>query len=263
MVDDEMVVEKEDKLRAWFVRDCDPIDAEIDGLDIGWGGIQRWMTGLLDLESCSRHLDFACGYATFAVQLAWRFPRLHVVGLNIDFEGAHAAARSLVERAGLADRCEFVCADARDMPFPDEAFDSVSCFLGLQDIEIGFGEHGVRDALHEAGRVLKPNGILAVADEFSVERLRELLAPVPSAEMTFHERALDVRWKREIAERAIDLYADGWRGQVRSNDPANGESARAAALERLRAEMERQLAERGAYTPFGPIRLAVARKRLD
>ncbi len=257
------IVERETALRQWFVRNCDPIRGEIDGLDIGWGGVQRWITSVLPLEACQRHLDFACGYATFVAQLAWRFPRLRIVGLNIDFEGPHALAEELVAQAGAADRWEFVRADARRMPFPDGSFDSASCFLGLQDIEIGFGEAGVREALEEATRILKPDGILAVADEFSVERLRDLLGPLPLDEPRFEERALDVRWNREVAERAIELYADGWEAQVRSADPAEKADARAEALARMRDELERQVADRGVYVPFGPIRLAIARRMTD
>jgi len=255
------IVEREDALRRWFVRDCDPIRAAIDGLDIGWGGVQRWITSVLPLETCRRHLDFACGYATFIAQLAWRFPRLIIVGLNIDFEGPHALAEELVARAGAADRCEFVRADARAMPFPDGSFDSASCFVGLQDIEIGFSEAGVREALEEATRVLKPDGTLAVADEYPIERLRDLLDPLPLDVIRLDERELDVRWSREVAERAIELYADGWEAQVRSADPAEKAEARAEALARMREDLERQLAGRGAYVPFEPIRLAIARRK--
>jgi len=254
------IVDREDTLRRWFVRDCDPIRAEIDGLDIGWGSVQRWITSVLPLEMCRRHLDFACGYATFIAELAWRFPRLTIVGLNIDFEGPHALAEELVAQAGAADRCQFVLADARAMPFPDGSFDSASCFLGLQDIAIGFFEAGVRAALEEATRVLKPEGILAVADEFSIERLRDLLDPLPLDVFRVDERELDVHWNRQVAERAIELYADGWGGQVRSGDPAERAAARVEALARMREELERQLADRGFYVPFGPIRLAIARR---
>lgn len=261
MTNKNRISDKEKELRRWFVRDRDRIDAEIDGLDIGWGGVQRWMTSKLPLSASSRHLDFACGYATFIAQLAWRFPQLQIVGLNIDFEGPHALAAKLVVQAGVADRCEFVRADAREMPFPDGSFDSVSCFLGLQDIEIGFGDAGVRAAIEQAARVLKPRGILAIADEFSPERLELLLTPSALNVLTLQERELDTQWNREAAERAIELYADGWQGQVRSGEPAVKERARKQARARMRGDMERQFAKRNFYVPFGPIRLIVARKR--
>jgi len=254
------VIGREESLRRWFTRGCDPIRAQIDGLDIGWGGVQRWITSCLPLSASRRHLDFACGYATFVAQLAWRFPKLRIVGLNIDFEDPHALAKELVEQAGVADRCRFVYADARAMPFPEDSFDAVSCFLGLQDIEIGFGEAGVEAALGESVRVLRPGGTLAVADEFPVQKLEKLLERPRIDSLQCEERELDVRWTREIAERAIELYADGYPAQVRSDNRAVKAKARADALSRMRRNMERQLADRGFYVPFGPIRLAIARK---
>jgi len=254
------ITKREEALRRWFVRDCDPVRAEIDGLDIGWGGVQRWITSVLPLETCRRHLDFACGYATFIAQLAWRFPGLCIVGLNIDFEGPHTLAEELVARAGVTDRCEFVCADARTMPFPNDSFDSASCFLGLQDIEIGFSERGMCNALAEVARVLKPDGILAIADEFPLERLLRLFDRLPLHTLQFDERTLDVRWNRDVAERAIELYANGWAAQVHSDDPGTKAEARAETLARMREEVERQLTERDFYVPFGPIRLVIARK---
>ena len=91
------LIELESALRAWFVRDCDPVGAEVDGLDIGWGGVQRWITSVLPLKTCRRHLDFACGYATFIAQLAWRFPNLKIVaahfgGYKLFDEAEHSLA---------------------------------------------------------------------------------------------------------------------------------------------------------------------------
>ena len=101
---------------------------------------------------------------------------------------------------------------------------------------------------------------LAVADEFPIERLRDLLAPLALDVFHADERELDVRWSREVAERAIELYADGWAAQVRSGDSAESAEARTEALARMREELERQLADRRVYVPFGPIRLAIARR---
>jgi hypothetical protein len=108
--------------------------------------------------------------------------------------------------------------------------------------------------------VLIPGGVLAIADEFPAERLVRLLGPLPLTRVELHERALDVRWSRAVAQRAIRLYADGWEQQVRSGDDAEKEQMRAAVLEQLCAGMEAQLAAKEYYVPFGPIRLAVARK---
>jgi ubiquinone/menaquinone biosynthesis C-methylase UbiE len=230
----------------------------IDGLDIGCGGVQRWATSIIPDLGSGRHLDFACGYATFLAELGWRFPNAKLVGLNIDFRGAHAWARDLLEQAGVG--AELVEADARDMPFPDASFDSASCFMGLQDIELAFGERGLGDALRESTRVLRPGGTLCLLDEYTFDRYDALLRPFDVTVDTRDERGLDVKWDRETAEHAIELYTDGWLEQRRLGQPEVSRSAAADYAESLRTEAESQLSARGYYVPFGPVRMVVCRK---
>jgi SAM-dependent methyltransferase len=142
---DAAVIEPEEWLREWFTQECDPVRKIADGLDIGWGGVQRWATGQISLPAEGPHLDVACGYATFLAQLGWRFPGARLVGLNIDFDGVHALAQPLLARAGV--RAVLVQADAWRTPFAGGTPASVSCFLGLQDIKIGSGERGVQDTV--------------------------------------------------------------------------------------------------------------------
>jgi SAM-dependent methyltransferase len=252
------VIEREKRLRAWFTQGCDPTQKMVDGLDIGWGGVQRWAAARMPLPATGPHLDVACGYATFLAQLGWRFPAARLVGLNIDFDGPHALARPLLAEAGVT--ATFVQADARRMPFADGAFGSASCFLGLQDIEIGFGEEGVQQAVAEAVRVLRPSGALILLDEFPFARFDALLDGRPMLITDRGERALDVRWGRQVAERAVALYAAGWVAQTRVPDPTAQEQTCIAAHSRMAAAMERQLDAQGYYVPFGPVRMVVARK---
>jgi SAM-dependent methyltransferase len=257
--DDDWIGAKERALRAWFTEGADPILAEIDGLDIGWGGVQRWATAQLPPPGGDAPcLDVACGYATFLAQLGWRFPSAWLVGLNIDFAGPHATARPLLEQAGVS--AALVRADARHLPFAGDAFGLVSCFLGLQDIEIGFGLEGVRAALEEAARVLRPGGVMALWDEWPYARFDDLLAGLPLVVGRRAKRRLDVRWGRQVAERAIVLYAEGWAAQARLSDPDARAQAVAQAHHRMTEEMESQLAAQGYYVPFGPIRMVVAQK---
>lgn len=256
--DEPRIKASEDALRSWFTRGSDPISAQIDGLDIGWGGVQQWATARMPPLGDQPHLDFACGYATFLAQLGWRFPDARLVGLNIDFEGPHALAGKLLREAGV--HADLVRADARRMPFRNRTFGSVSCFLGLQDIEIGFDETGVREALSEAARVLRESGALILLDDFTFDRVDSLLRDVPVSIVDRSERSLDVRWDRTVAERAIAVYADGWLGQIRDADPEKRERIRIAVYQKMREDMIRQLDAQGFYTPFGPTRMIVARK---
>jgi SAM-dependent methyltransferase len=243
---------REQLLRAWFTRGSDPLLRQIDGLDIGWGGVQRWATARMPPVE-GLHVDMACGYGTFLAQLGWRFPAAQLFGLNIDFEGPHAIARPLLQRAGVS--ATLVRADARSVPFRTGTFDSASCFLGLQDIDIGFGDEGVRAAIGETVRVLRTAGILVLLDEFPFQRFDALLDGLPVIVTDRSERALQVHWGRGIAERAISLYAEGWAAQTRPRDPEAQEESRAAAYARMKMDMESQLEARGYYVPFGPIRM--------
>jgi SAM-dependent methyltransferase len=251
---------REQQLRSWFTADADPVLRQIDGLDIGWGDVQRWATARIPAPEGGPHLDIACGYATFLAELGWRFPNARLVGLNIDFEGPHALARPLLAQAGV--QAVLVRADGRRMPFVSGLFSSVSCFLGLQDIEIGFGEPGVRCTVAEAVRVLRTGGVLVLLDDFPFERFEALLEGQPVRVTRRAERQPDVRWSRQVAERAIGLYAEGYRAQARAANAASRRRLLADRCREMRADMERQLSDRGYYVPFAATRMVVARKGL-
>jgi ubiquinone/menaquinone biosynthesis C-methylase UbiE len=247
-------------LRAWFTRDADALLRQIDGLDIGWGGVQRCATARMPSLSDGLHLDLACGYATFLAQLGWRYPAARLVGLNIDYQGPHALARPLLVEAGV--HAALVQADARQMPFADGTFDSASCFLGLQDVEIGFGKAGVRQTLVEAVHVLRTGGMLVLLDEFPLQHFEALLDGLPVAWIDRAERALDVRWSRRVAMRAVELYAEGWVAQMRlpAGDRAAHRAAYREVLRRMRSEVEAQMTSQGYYVPFDPVRMVVVQK---
>ena len=48
--------------------------------------------------------------------------------------------------------------DATSMTFPDESFDMVVNFLGLEDIHMTRGKEGVHKTFHEVSHILKPAG---------------------------------------------------------------------------------------------------------
>lgn len=256
--DEAAIVARENALRAWLTADRDRLLQEIDGLDIGWGGVQRWATARMPEIRGGLHIDFACGVGTFLAELGWRFPDTEFVGLNIDFAGPHEPIRPLLAEAGVT--CHLVQADARRIPFYDRTFDSASCFLGLQDIEIGFGRGGVRAAISEAVRVLRRMGTLTLIDEYSPEQMDDILRGSPVRVEARGERKLGVRWNRAVAEQAIRLYTDGWVDQTRLADPQERERVRRQVIRRMRADMEAQFASKGYFVPFGPARLIVARK---
>jgi SAM-dependent methyltransferase len=252
-----IIEKKEQRLRDWFTHGKEPIIKLIDGLDIGWGGVQRWATRQMPPLEGS-HLDIACGYATFLAQLGWRFPKADLMGLNIDFIGPHRLAQPLLTEAAV--KATLIQADARRIPIADALFPSVSCFLGLQDIEIGFGVKGVRETLADAVRVLLPGGILILLDEFPLSRFVDLLNGLPIEIFHHAEKSLDVHWTAEVAERAIEHYARGWVAQARTDRLTEKEKIYQVTLNHYREDLEQQLGEKGHYVPSGPVHMILGRK---
>lgn len=255
---EQSILNKENILREWFTRQCDPVRKIIDGLDIGWGGVQRCVTREMIMQPGSLHLDVACGYGTFLVQLGWRFPKTRLFGLNIDFKGPHAVIHDLLSEAGVG--AMLVQADARNMSFRSGLFTSASCFLGLQDIKIGSGAKGVRRALSEMARVVQKYGCVTVVDDFPPEEFREHLTGLPYDVINDQPLEIDVKWKRHIAERAIELYAHGWVDQTELADEHEKKKAFSCIYEHMKKDMEQQIHTRGYYVPFGSLHMLLLQR---
>ncbi|OKJ39171.1 MULTISPECIES: class I SAM-dependent methyltransferase [unclassified Streptomyces] len=121
----------------------------------------RWtdeLIGELALGPGQRALDVGCGTGRPAVRLA-QASGGHVLGITAS--GAQVEqALDRAARAGVADRTEFLQADAMNLPFEDASFDAVWAIES-------FAHFADRPrALHEARRVLRPGGRLVLADCF-------------------------------------------------------------------------------------------------
>jgi len=251
------VVTREKELRNWFTDGKDELMKEIDGLDIGWGGSQRWVTSRMP-DITGLHLDFACGYGTFLAQIGWRFPGAELYGLNIDFRGFHSCIRRLLKKARV--EAGLIQVDARTMPFGTQCFDSVSCFLGLQDVNIGFGEDGVFRSVAAAIRVLETGGHLILVDEFDPSFLLSLIESEGAKVISVDEFVLDVKWSRPVAEAAIRAYSRGWAVQSRASGAKPGGTVFRETYRKMAADMEKQLNDKGFYAPHAPVRMLVAAK---
>jgi SAM-dependent methyltransferase len=120
----------------------------------------------LELRGDERLLDIGCGRGAVLLMAARRLPRGRAVGVDIwstlDQSGnAEQVTRRNAELEGVADRVELHSADMRGLPFDDGSFDVVVSSLAIHNIS-GAGERA--RALHEAARVLKRGGKLAIAD---------------------------------------------------------------------------------------------------
>ncbi len=114
------------------------------------------LSGLLTITPGDRMLDLGCGIGEPAIRLAAAHD-IEIVGVSIS-ERQVRRANDRAAAAGLAGRLGFQCADAMDLPFPDDSFDLVWALESM---------HHMPDRWHvlrQAARVLRPGGQLAIGD---------------------------------------------------------------------------------------------------
>jgi ubiquinone/menaquinone biosynthesis C-methylase UbiE len=126
----------------------------------------------MNLDDRSRVLDIGSGLGGPARTLAQTYG-CHVTGIDLTASFCEAASE-LSRWAGLADKVDFLRADATAIPFADESFDaamSIHAAMNIDRKDLVYGE---------AVRVLKLGGIFAVYDILKGEG-GEVLLPAPWA----------------------------------------------------------------------------------
>ncbi|MBI3778354.1 MAG: malonyl-ACP O-methyltransferase BioC [Gammaproteobacteria bacterium] len=111
-------------------------------------------------------LDIGCGTGYDVRELARRYPRARVLGLDIVEIMAHRARRKSGLWRRLTGRCAFACGDAERLPFAPASVDMIVSNLALQWCD-------PRTVFAEARRVLRPGGLLMFTT-FGPDTLREL-----------------------------------------------------------------------------------------
>jgi ubiquinone/menaquinone biosynthesis C-methylase UbiE len=121
-------------------------------------------------------LDLACGSGAFLENLAATFPRARIMGVDLSEPYLQESRRRSGVRA-------LSLANAEHLPFADGSLDAVTCVYLFHELP-----PRVRGAVaREIARVLKPGGLLALADSVQPAdepRLERLLEAFPAY---FHE----------------------------------------------------------------------------
>ena len=119
----------------------------------------------LQLPEGSRGLDAGCGIGLQCLLLGEEVgPTGHVTGLDTSVEHLDYG-RDIVKKAGLSEQISFQEGDVTKLPFDDNNFDwvwSADC--------VGYGPWEPLPLLKELARVVKPDGIVAIA-AWSSEKL--------------------------------------------------------------------------------------------
>jgi SAM-dependent methyltransferase len=146
------------------------------------GMTDEWYYGYSDVAELlprrmSSALDLGCGNSTFLLDLHAARPAVKCVGVDL-------AASAIAAQEVAAPELDFRVADARKLPFDDEAFDFVVDKATLDAVLTGNnGLPPAKAICREMGRVLRPGGCLLWMTMFGphvgggVEVLRKVLLP--------------------------------------------------------------------------------------
>jgi ubiquinone/menaquinone biosynthesis C-methylase UbiE len=135
----------------------------------------------IDIDSASTVLDMGCGTGVAARTIARRASFSgRVTGIDLSPYLVEAAKR-LADEEGLGDLVGFRSGDTRDLDIPDDRFDAVVAHTLVSHVKEAL------TVLKEAGRLVKPGGLIAVFDGDYASMTFALDDPVQSKR---HDEAL-------------------------------------------------------------------------
>ena len=140
------------------VMDTEEEAREYDAMDHE-GPNRAFVERLIELGAGGRVLDIGCGPGQVALRIAERIPASEVLGIDLARHMLTVAERNRAA-SEVAARVRFELADAKGLPYPDGAFDTVCSNTILHHIP------DPEPFLREAGRVLAPGGALLIRDLF-------------------------------------------------------------------------------------------------
>jgi len=122
------------------------------------------------LESGGRALDVGCGVGRVCIALAKAFPMAEVVGLDPDVESIRQA-KAAAKVAGLDHRIRFSAQTADELDAGDR-FDLITAFDCVHDFA------APKKTLAEIRALLKPDGVLFIAEPKAADRLEDNFNPI-------------------------------------------------------------------------------------
>lgn len=138
--------------------------------------VQTWLPSLdgvtAKLASGASVADIGCGHGASTILMAQAFPASRFVGFDYHAESV-AVANAKAGEAGIADRCRFEVASAKN--FPGKHYDLVTIFDALHDMGDPAG------ASAHVLTTLAPEGSWMIVEPYASDRVEDNLNPVGRA----------------------------------------------------------------------------------
>jgi ubiquinone/menaquinone biosynthesis C-methylase UbiE len=126
-----------------------------------------------------RLLDVACGNGRFLAQILEAFPRLPAAGLDL----SPAYLDTARERLARWPQTELIAGRAEALPAGDGAYDAVTCVYLFHELPPAVR----REVARELARVIKPGGVLVLADSIQAGESKHLDRMLEYFPIGFHE----------------------------------------------------------------------------
>lgn len=141
-------------------------DRAFELADIRFGEAREWLVEEVNLSRPRLVLEIGYGQGYLTMELASALSRGEVVGIDLLREHSTiAVTRWYAKQFKMEKRISLIASDSTKLPFRGGSFDAVVSFRALQDIKSTRGKKGVLVTVNEACRVVKKNGIIAIADD--------------------------------------------------------------------------------------------------
>ena len=124
------------------------------------------LSQIVDIQSSDYVLDIGCGYGTTSIWLAKNIG-CRVLGITIS-ERQVKEAKETAKKYGVERLTDFRVMDFHHMEFPDNTFDKV---IAIESVSHSSDKQKV---VREIYRVLKPQGVFAIADGFFAKKQEDL-----------------------------------------------------------------------------------------
>lgn len=138
--------------------------------------VQSWIPALdgvqAKLETGARVADVGCGHGASTILMAQAFPKSEFTGFDYH-DASIEEARRRAREAGVADRCRFEVASAKNFPGMD--YDLIATFDALHDMGDPVG------AARHALAALAKDGVWMIVEPYAGDRVEENLSPLGRA----------------------------------------------------------------------------------
>jgi len=151
------------KAIAWTIKEE---DKSFELAYLRFGEARKWVAQNIDLNPNWLVLEIGCGQGYFTMELASPLRKGEVISIDrLNARSTTKCTRYIAKQLGIKERIGLIACDSTRLPFKSATFDVVASFLVLQDIKNTRGDRGVLATIDEACRVVKRNGIVAIADD--------------------------------------------------------------------------------------------------